>query len=36
VNQLEFFNSLDMLESLPKLEASDGTKAEPQVGGSSI
>lgn len=36
VNQLEFFNSLDMLESLPKLEASDGTQAEPQVGGGSI
>ena len=27
-NQLEFFESLDMLESLSKLEALDGTKAE--------
>ena len=27
-NQLEFFNSLDMLESLPKLEELDGSKNE--------
>jgi len=30
--QLEFFNSLDMIESLPALEALDGGKTEPLAG----
>ncbi len=31
-SQLEFFNSMDMIESLPALEALDGSKTEPFAG----
>ena len=31
-SQLEFFNSMDMIESLPALEAVDGGKTEPLAG----
>jgi anti-sigma factor RsiW len=31
-SQLEFFNSMDMIESLPVLEALDGSKTEPFAG----